>query len=50
MFPPYGATESLPVACLPCREILGATWEQTERGAGVCVAQSSQMIPPSAVE
>ena len=39
VFPPYGATESLPVACLPCREILGATWEQTERGAGVCVGR-----------
>lgn len=37
LFPPYGATESLPVACMPCREILGETWAQTEAGAGVCV-------------
>ncbi|MCA9701118.1 MAG: AMP-binding protein, partial [Myxococcales bacterium] len=37
VFPPYGATESLPVACIPCREILGKTWADTEQGAGVCV-------------
>jgi acyl-CoA synthetase (AMP-forming)/AMP-acid ligase II len=37
VFPPYGATESLPVACLPCREILADTWPSTEQGAGVCV-------------
>jgi len=37
VFPPYGATESLPVACMPCREILADTWAQTEAGAGVCV-------------
>ncbi len=37
VFPPYGATESLPVACMPCREILGETWAKTETGAGVCV-------------
>jgi acyl-CoA synthetase (AMP-forming)/AMP-acid ligase II len=37
VFPPYGATESLPVACLPCREILSETWARTETGAGVCV-------------
>jgi olefin beta-lactone synthetase len=39
LFPPYGATESLPVACLPCREILTETWAQTEAGAGVCVGR-----------
>lgn len=39
LFPPYGATESLPVACMPCREILAQTWAQTERGAGVCVGR-----------
>jgi acyl-CoA synthetase (AMP-forming)/AMP-acid ligase II len=37
VFPPYGATESLPVACMPCREILSDTWAQTETGSGVCV-------------
>ncbi|HVI00916.1 MAG TPA: fatty acid CoA ligase family protein [Enhygromyxa sp.] len=37
VFPPYGATESLPVACLAGREILGETWARTEAGAGVCV-------------
>ncbi|EDM80440.1 peptide synthase [Plesiocystis pacifica SIR-1] len=37
LFPPYGATESLPVACLPCRSIRGETWPHTEVGAGVCV-------------
>jgi olefin beta-lactone synthetase len=37
LFPPYGATESLPVACMPAREILAETWAQTEQGAGVCV-------------
>ncbi len=37
VFPPYGATESLPVACLAGRDILGSTWRDTEQGAGVCV-------------
>jgi acyl-CoA synthetase (AMP-forming)/AMP-acid ligase II len=37
VFPPYGATESLPVACLPGREIVAKTWAETEKGAGVCV-------------
>lgn len=39
IFPPYGATESLPVAVMSSREILGETWAQTERGAGVCVGR-----------
>ena len=39
VFPPYGATESLPVACLPCREILADTWARTEAGGGVCVGR-----------
>ena len=39
LFPPYGATESLPVACLPCREILSDTWPRTQQGAGVCVGR-----------
>jgi olefin beta-lactone synthetase len=37
VFPPYGATESLPVACMSGREILDDTWTRTEAGAGVCV-------------
>ncbi len=37
ILPPYGATESLPVACLSSREILGETWAKTETGLGVCV-------------
>ncbi len=37
VFPPYGATESLPVACLPGRQIIAKTWAETEKGAGVCV-------------
>lgn len=39
VFPPYGATESLPVACIPGREILRDTWARTEQGAGVCVGR-----------
>lgn len=37
VFPPYGATESLPVACMASRDILSDTWPRTENGAGVCV-------------
>ncbi len=37
LFPPYGATESLPVACIASRSIVADTWTQTEQGAGVCV-------------
>ncbi len=36
---PYGATESLPVASITGREILGRTWEQTRRGRGTCVGR-----------
>jgi acyl-CoA synthetase (AMP-forming)/AMP-acid ligase II len=34
---PYGATESLPVATLSSREVLGETRHAADRGAGVCV-------------
>lgn len=37
VFPPYGATESLPVACIASRSILADTWPRTEQGEGVCV-------------
>ncbi len=37
VFTPYGATESLPVACLGSDVILGETAALTEQGHGVCV-------------
>lgn len=37
IYPPYGATETLPMACISSREIVGETWALTERGGGVCV-------------
>ena len=37
IFTPYGATESLPVASIGSKEILGDTREQSDNGAGVCV-------------
>jgi len=37
VFTPYGATESLPIACIGSDEILSLTAEQTEKGAGICV-------------
>lgn len=36
---PYGATESLPVAAIESREILGETRALTEAGRGVCVGR-----------
>ncbi|MBI1372371.1 MAG: AMP-binding protein [Phycisphaera sp.] len=36
---PYGATESLPVACIAGCEILGETSAQTDEGRGVCVGR-----------
>lgn len=40
IYTPYGATESLPVACIEGREILGETWAQTRQGRGVCVGRA----------
>ena len=37
IFTPYGATESLPVAVLGSKTILGETRQGTEAGRGVCV-------------
>ncbi len=34
---PYGATESLPITSLDGTTILSETWDETRRGAGVCV-------------
>ncbi|OWK42295.1 fatty acid CoA ligase family protein [Fimbriiglobus ruber] len=39
VFTPYGATESLPVANIGSREILGETRALTEQGRGVCVGR-----------
>lgn len=39
VFTPYGATESLPVACISSNEILGETAALTARGKGVCVGR-----------
>lgn len=36
---PYGATEALPVATIDHHEILGETWEATQRGGGTCVGK-----------
>ncbi|MDA1139837.1 MAG: fatty acid CoA ligase family protein [Planctomycetota bacterium] len=36
---PYGATESLPVASIGSREILGETRKATDKGKGVCVGR-----------
>lgn len=44
IFPPYGATESLPVAMLGSDEILGETWARTEEGDGVCVGRPVETI------
>lgn len=37
---PYGATESLPVACISASEILAETAAKTEQGAGTCVGKN----------
>ncbi len=37
IYTPYGATESLPVASIESREVLGETAAQTQQGAGTCV-------------
>jgi acyl-CoA synthetase (AMP-forming)/AMP-acid ligase II len=44
MHTPYGATESLPVATIEAREVLGETATKTARGAGVCVGRKFDTI------
>ncbi|MEQ8838084.1 MAG: AMP-binding protein, partial [Lacipirellulaceae bacterium] len=44
MHTPYGATESLPVATIEAREVLGETAEKTAHGAGVCVGRKFATI------
>lgn len=39
IFTPYGATESLPVASIGGKEILGETRTRTDQGCGVCVGR-----------
>jgi len=39
IFTPYGATESLPVACIGGREVLNETADQSRNGAGTCVGR-----------
>ncbi len=39
IFPPYGATEALPVASIGSGEILGETRLQTEQGKGICIGR-----------
>jgi len=50
LYPPYGATECLPVACLPSDEIVRDTWPETERGAGVCVGRPVESIRLEIIE
>lgn len=40
IYTPYGATESLPVACISATEILGETAGRSKRGAGTCVGRA----------
>ncbi len=39
IFTPYGATESLPVASIGSREVLGETGKRSAEGRGVCVGR-----------
>ena len=39
IFTPYGATESLPVASIEAREVVGQTWKETRKGRGYCVGR-----------
>ena len=40
VFTPYGATESLPVACIEGAEVVQQTWPLTRAGKGTCVGQA----------
>ena len=50
IFTPYGATESLPVASIGSKEILGDTREQSDNGAGVCVGPPVADIHVSVIQ
>lgn len=44
IFTPYGATESLPIASIEAREILGETAEASRMGLGTCVGTRFDQI------
>ncbi len=50
IFTPYGATESLPVASIGSKEILGETAQATDEGRGVCVGQPVSTIEVAVIE
>jgi len=50
IFTPYGATESLPVASIEGREIVGQTWPLTRIGRGACVGRALPGIEIRIVE
>ncbi len=49
-FTPYGATESLPVACAESLMILNETAALSEQGAGTCVGQKFPLIDWKVIE
>ena len=46
LFPPYGATESLPVAYLEANEVLQDTWALSEKGAGYALVDPCPKYKP----
>jgi len=44
IFPPYGATEALPVSVISATEVLNETAAQTDQGKGVCVGKKFSSI------
>jgi len=44
IFPPYGATEALPVSAISASEVLSETAAQTDQGKGVCVGKKFSEI------
>ena len=44
VFPPYGATEALPVSVISATEVLNETAAQTDQGKGVCVGKKFPSI------
>jgi acyl-CoA synthetase (AMP-forming)/AMP-acid ligase II len=44
IFPPYGATEALPVSVISATEVLNETAAQTDMGKGVCVGKKFSSI------
>jgi acyl-CoA synthetase (AMP-forming)/AMP-acid ligase II len=47
---PFGATESLPVASISGREVLGTTAAKSRRGAGTCVGRTFPKIDVKIIE